>query len=215
MILAIALAAASLSDAQVVTKLHKVNQDEIQAGQLARKQCTTDYCKEYGDLLIADHTKADDQLKALSKRTGLSMTETLPQDEIAKMHVMHSKMDQVKKLKGEEFDKAFGQVMENGHADVISMLNQARDSARNPELKTWIGENIGVLHAHETRARALASNKSVNKIERQQKDAAGNSDRGTSGRTPATEMHKSGDPAKDNADKKDASKSNAEGDRYR
>lgn len=171
--MAILIATASLSDAQLVTKLHKVNQDEVKAGQLAQERCATDYCKEYGALLIADHQKADEQLAALSKRTGLSMNETLPQEQTAKMHVMHAKMDEVKKLKGEEFDKGFGQVMQNGHAEVLSMLKDAKDSARNPELKTWIGENIGVLNAHETRARALASNKSVTRTERAQKDAAG------------------------------------------
>src|SRR3989440_9593066 len=57
-----------LTDDQVLRKLHHVNQEEIQAGQLAQQKGTTRDVKDYGATLERDHTKGDQDVKTMASK---------------------------------------------------------------------------------------------------------------------------------------------------
>src|SRR5207249_11710064 len=69
-------------------------------------------------------------------------------DDTEKLQTVDNKVDQVKKMKGAEFDKSFGQVMANAHKDVIALLHDNRDVITSPDLKAFVDATIPKLDQH-------------------------------------------------------------------
>jgi putative membrane protein len=150
-----------LTDDQVLRKLHHVNQEEIQVGQLAQQKGTTRDVKDFGDTLVRDHTKGDQDLKTLASKVNVDL-EAMKNDarHQEKQQVMKNKMDQLQKMTGKEFDRAFAQMMVNGHREAIEMVKTARADAK-PDVKSYLEKVLPVLQKHEDTANDIL-NKSGN-----------------------------------------------------
>jgi putative membrane protein len=150
-----------LTDDQVLRKIHHINLEEIQAGQLAQKKGTTRDVKDYGAVLVRDHTKGDQDVKTLAAKMNVDL-EAMKNDarHQEKQQVMQNKMDQLQKLSGKDFDRAFAQMMVNGHREAIEMVKTARADAK-PELKSFLDKLLPVLQKHEDMANDIL-NKSGN-----------------------------------------------------
>ena len=146
-----------MSDSRLAAMLHHVNLMEIDAGQLAGKQGMSAGVKDFGVRLIADHKLADNKLLALAKRSSLDLDALAPADK-AKLDIDMKKMDQVKRMKGAEFDKAFASVMYNGHNDVLDMLDKHQADVQSADLKQWIDDARPVLKHHKDMADKLKGN---------------------------------------------------------
>jgi putative membrane protein len=143
-----------LSDARLASMLHHVNQMEIDAGQLAEKQGMSAEIKDFGHQLIFDHTQADLKLKDAARKAIIDIDTLTPADK-AKLDVDERKMEQVKRMKGAEFDKAFASVMYNGHDDVLDMLDKHEGDIKSADLKHWVTEAKPVLKRHKDLANKL------------------------------------------------------------
>src|SRR3989442_4297163 len=150
-----------LTDDQVLRKLHHVNQEEIQAGQLAQQKGTTRDVKDYGATLVRDHTKGDQDVKTLASKMSVDL-EAMKSDarHLEKQQVMQNKMDQLQKMSGKDFDRGFAQMMVNGHREAIEMVKDARGDAK-PEMKSFLEKLLPVLQKHEDMANDIL-NKSGN-----------------------------------------------------
>ena len=137
-----------MSDARIAATLHHVNQMEIDAGNLAQAQCQTARCKEFGRILVAEHQKADTQLIDIARRASFDLDALTAKDR-AKLQIDDNKMDQVKRMHGALFDKTFGQVMANGHGNVLDMLRDHKGDIRSGELKRFVENTIPVLENHK------------------------------------------------------------------
>jgi putative membrane protein len=141
-----------LTDDRVLRKLHHINQEEIKAGQLAQQKGTTPDVKDYGATLVRDHTKGDQDVKALASKMNVDL-EMMKNDarHQEKQQVHQNKMDQLQKMSGKDFDRGFAQMMVNGHREAIEMVKDARGNAK-PELKSMLDRTLPVLQKHEDMA---------------------------------------------------------------
>jgi len=141
-----------LTDDQVLRKLHHVNQEEIKAGQLAQQKSTTQDVKDYGATLVRDHTKGDQNVKALASKMNVDL-EAMKHDQRhqEKQQVHENKMEQLQKMTGKDFDRGFAQMMVNGHRQAIDMVKDARGDAK-PELKAMLDQLLPTLQRHEDMA---------------------------------------------------------------
>jgi putative membrane protein len=141
-----------LTDDQVIRKLHHVNQEEIKAGQLAQQKGSTQDVKDYGATLVRDHTKGDQNLKALASKMNVDL-EAMKHDQRhqEKQQVHENKMEQLQKMSGKDFDRGFAQMMVNGHRQAIEMVKDARGDAK-PELKAMLDQLLPTLQRHEDMA---------------------------------------------------------------
>lgn len=145
-----------MTDARLMAKLHKVNKMEIDAGKLAEKQGESADVKNYGRKLVADHTAADNKLMAIAK--GSDMDSALTKTDKEQMAIDQNKMDEVKKMHGAQFDRAFASVMYNGHKDVIDMLDKSKGDLQSDELKKFVDDTEPVLKKHEDMAGKIMKN---------------------------------------------------------
>ena len=60
-------------DNALVMKIHKINQMEIQAGQLAQRNSSSAKVKQYGQQLVRDHQAADKKITTLAQSLGINL----------------------------------------------------------------------------------------------------------------------------------------------
>lgn len=59
-------------DNALVMKIHKINQMEIRAGQLAQRNSSTAKVKSYGQQLVRDHQAADQKITTMARSLGVT-----------------------------------------------------------------------------------------------------------------------------------------------
>jgi putative membrane protein len=137
--------------------IHKVNLFEIDAGKLALKQGLSGDVKDYGKMLVVDHTKADDDLGLAAKNSGVDLKAVVlfPEDQ-AKLLVSQKKIDELAKMNGSQFDKAFGLLMANDHRDVIGLLREHKDKIKSADLRNFIDKALPTLESHRDIAERIS-----------------------------------------------------------
>jgi putative membrane protein len=140
---------AKMNDERLVTILHNTNQEEIAAGKLAQEKGTSADVKNLGERLVADHTKADGDVMAAADKAGVKPNpSSLSTHDKQMEQTDKKKMDQMKKLSGSEFDKAFAQEMSRDHDHMISMLKDAKSHV-SPPIRELVDNTIPVLKQHK------------------------------------------------------------------
>jgi putative membrane protein len=133
----------------VLTKLHHANQMEIEAGKLAQEKGSSKEVKDYGKLLVKDHTAADKQVTALAKQLKVEF-ETMPE-------MKNAKLESAKAATGPEFDKTFAEAMVEDHTRDINETAAARDAATNPKLKKLLAGLVPKLEKHREVAQKIVA----------------------------------------------------------
>ena len=121
---------------------------EVQLATLALSNGSSAKVKEYAQMMLDDHNKANDELKALAQKKNISLPAALSEKKQKKFNDMSEK-------KGEDFDKEYCDQMVKDHKDVVDMFEKARDNAKDPEIKAWASEKLPTLQHHLTMAEGM------------------------------------------------------------
>jgi putative membrane protein len=135
-----------MSDEQFAKKAAQANMAEVKLGQLAEEKAQSEQVKSLGRRMVEDHTKANDQLKEAAMRENIN----LPSNFSPKEEQMY---DQLSKLSGPEFDKAYTKDMVKEHEKDIAEFRQEANGGRKDPIKSWAAETLPVLETHLRLAR--------------------------------------------------------------
>jgi putative membrane protein len=137
-------------DKETLAKLHHINQMEIKAGQMAKKNSQNKQVKQYGEMLIKDHSLADKQITALAKKENIELTMPAPTDpsEQAERQSDMDAMSRLETLKGEEFDREFSKMMVEGHQKAIDMVQTAVRQTQDSKIQGLLNKLLPVLKEH-------------------------------------------------------------------
>lgn len=124
---------------------------EVEAGKLAKSKALSADVKAFGEKMVTDHSKANEELKALAGKKGLSIPASLPETESSHLNAM-------KNLSGAAFDKHYLEMMVNDHGKTISLFEQATMSG-DADIKSWAEKTLPVLKMHNELANKLYSSK--------------------------------------------------------
>jgi len=141
---------AVLDDPTIVAIFDAANTWDIETGALAEKKGTTKEIREFGAMLVHDHTMVRQQGRDLAKKLGL--TPTPPKDfAMAKDHA--TAMKTLRAAKGAEFDRAFLQHEVAYHKAVIDAVTTTLlPATKSPELKDLQTKIAPAFQAHMTAA---------------------------------------------------------------
>lgn len=114
---------------------------EVQVGTLALTKATNSIVKEFAQTMINDHTKANDELKAITQSKNI----TLPTSLSDKHQKTYSDLAE---KSGSDFDKEYTDLMVKDHKDVVDMFKKAADKCNDAELKAWAAGKISALEHH-------------------------------------------------------------------
>ena len=140
-----ALAADAPATAEVLNKLHASDQKEIQAGKVAEKEGQSKQVRDYGKMLVKDHTAADKKVTSLAKKEKITLSTT--QAGAEEMHNMPAA--------GPSFDDKFAREMVDDHKKDIAEVTEARDSTTDPQLKKLLSDMLPTLQKHEDAAQKI------------------------------------------------------------
>lgn len=121
---------------------------EVQLGDAAQQQAAGSRVKEFGNMMVRDHSKANDELKTLA----VSKNITLP-DSVGDDHKQH--IDDMKKKKGADFDKAYIDMMVDDHKEDVDMFEKAANNLKDADLKAFAARTLPTLRAHLDSAKAI------------------------------------------------------------
>jgi len=152
-----AKATLSNDEVKIVAHLHHVNVMEVDMGKQAKVRGTA-AVKRYGEMLVTDHSKADKDLVALTKKRGLvKIPADKPETEEAKaeMKATMEAMAGLKKLKGADFDREYLRMMVEGHEKELAKSDVFIASANDADLKMMLEGRKASLQKHADAAREL------------------------------------------------------------
>jgi putative membrane protein len=145
----IGLAAAPVfaADEAWVMKIAKGGMAEVELGKLAAEKGSSDAVKQFGQRMVDDHSKANDELKALAERKKIALSaEIAPEDKTLR--------DRLMKLSGPAFDQAYMKAMLNDHLKDVSEFRTESRSGKDPDVKAWAAKTLPTLEEHLKMARA-------------------------------------------------------------
>ena len=141
--------ALSKTDRTILMDLAMANMSEIEAGRMAQNKTQSDQVKNFAQQMIDDHTKALTEVQQLAQTKGV----TLP-TELDRQH--RAKADKLKGLSGEQFDRSY--MAQSGvaeHKKTHSMLRQAQDRAKDPDIKALAARLVPTVDQHLNSAQQL------------------------------------------------------------
>ncbi|HUO60377.1 MAG TPA: DUF4142 domain-containing protein [Candidatus Acidoferrales bacterium] len=139
-----------MADKHFVNKAAQGGLAEVELGQLAEQNGSSPAVKSFGERMVTDHTKANDELKSVAQQKGVTPPTTLD------MHDKSTK-ERLSKLQGAEFDKAYMQNMVKDHEKDVAEFRKAAENAKDPDVKAFAQKTLPVLEQHLQEARSVAS----------------------------------------------------------
>lgn len=121
---------------------------EVQLGNLAMKNGGTQAVKDFGKMMVDDHTKINDQLKDLAAKKMV----TLPSSVSDKQQ---KDIDKLSKETGKSFDKDYVSMMVKDHKDDIDAFKKAEDKISDADYKNFISNALPTLQKHLDAIKAI------------------------------------------------------------
>lgn len=129
------------TDAMFIKKAANGGMTEVELGKIAAEKGQSQDVKDFGNRMVKDHSKANDELKEVAGK----MNAKVP----GKLNAKHKGMvDQLSALSGAEFDKAYVKAMIKDHEQDIAEFEKASKEVKNADLKKFIDNTIPVMKEH-------------------------------------------------------------------
>lgn len=135
-------------DATFVAMAASGGMHEVALGKIAQEKAKNDAVKQFGEMLVKEHTKSNEQLKAAAKAANIPVPE--------KMNAHHQKeVEMFQSYKGENFDRDFAKHQVAAHVNTIALFTRASKEARSKEIKDFATTSLPVLKKHLEMAKKL------------------------------------------------------------
>jgi putative membrane protein len=137
------------ADRQFIKKAAEGGLAEVQLGQLATEKADSQDVKQFGQRMVDDHTKANDQLKQVASQKGVTVPDKLsPKDAATKARLEN--------LSGKAFDRAYMRDMVMDHTKDVSEFRLESKNAKDPDVKNFASQTLPTLQDHLKEAKSIA-----------------------------------------------------------
>jgi putative membrane protein len=144
------------NDAQIAAIVVTANQVDIDAGKLAESKGQSNAVKDFGKMMVTDHTGVNKQASELVKKLGVKPEENGTSSALKKGG--DENLANLKKLSGAAFDKAYIDHEVAYHQQVLDTVDKTLiPSAKNAELKGLIEKVRPAFVAHLEHAKQVQS----------------------------------------------------------
>jgi putative membrane protein len=131
----------SESDYKFVVDVARSGQVEVQMGQLASQKGESQAVKDFGQRMVTDHTKANNELKQLISQKGATVPAELS-------HHEQSSVDRLQNQSGRDFDKVYAKDMAKDHKKDVKEFEKAAKDIKDSDLRAWAQKTLPVLQQH-------------------------------------------------------------------
>ena len=127
---------------------------DIDAGKLAKDKAQDQGVKDFAEMMVRDHTAVNEKAAALVKKLGVTPEESDTSRKLKEDG--DKKREELSKLSGAEFDKAYVDNEVAYHEAVIGVVSKTLiPNTKNPELKKLLEDAAPIFTAHLEHAKRL------------------------------------------------------------
>jgi len=123
---------------------------EVELGRLASQKAQNPEVKRFGERMVTDHSKANDELKQLATQKGV----TLPTDLGAEQK---QEMDRLSKLSGAAFDREYMKLMVEDHDKDVKAFQDEANRATDPDVRSFASKILPIITEHQKMAHDIAA----------------------------------------------------------
>ena len=135
------------SDKTFIMKAAQGGMTEVDAGKMAQEKGSSQDVKDFGAMMVKDHTQNNADLAALAKTKGVDVPPSLDN--------MHQKMvDNLSSKSGAAFDKAYINMMVKGHTRMLGLM-KGEESSSDADLKDFATKTSDTVQMHLTKAKDI------------------------------------------------------------
>jgi len=135
-------------DAEFVMNAADGGMMEVELGKLAQQKASDDRVKEFGQMMIDDHSKANNELSSLAQTKNITILANVSEDK-------QQKIDDLSQKSGKDFDKAYMDLMVEDHQEDVDDFRDAANRAHDADVKAWAADKLPVLEQHLQKAKEI------------------------------------------------------------
>jgi putative membrane protein len=122
---------------------------EVELGKLAETRAASPDVKAFGQRMVQDHSKANEQLWSIAKDANIQLSSTLKGK--------HKEMyDKLAALSGADFDKHYMHHMVLDHKEDVEAFKKEAANGTDPKVKAFAANTLKVIEQHYELAKGLA-----------------------------------------------------------
>lgn len=142
------VASAQKDDAELVVELAAGGMTEVELSKVALQKATSAEVKKFAQMMVDDHTKANDELKTLASNKNIVLPTTLPD-------ASQKTITDVSEKTGKKFDKEYMNVMVKDHKKAIDGFEKLADKGNDVDLKSFATKTLPTLNHHREEAERI------------------------------------------------------------
>jgi putative membrane protein len=132
-----------------VTKATKGGMTEVNSGKLAMQKGNSADVKSFGQRMVADHTKANAELKSIVASKKWNIPE--PSPTVVTPDAMLTSST------GSDFDRGYINMMVKDHKKTVMLFEHAATSSPDPQIKGFAAKTLPILKQHYTLIQQVAN----------------------------------------------------------
>ena len=121
---------------------------EIQLGKLAQENGSSEAVKNFGTRMVAEHTKAGDQLKEVAAKEHVTLPTNLDARE-------QETYDKLSKLSGDEFDRMYAQDMVKDHREDLRVFQRETNHGNSDLMRDFASGTLSMIQLHLDQAKEM------------------------------------------------------------
>jgi putative membrane protein len=114
---------------------------EVELGKVAAQKGASDGVKQFGQKMVDDHSKANDQLKEILTKESIDVPTSLDSKH-------QSRLDKISKLSGPAFDKAYIKDQVKDHEKDVDSFKLEAQNGHDPNIKQFASSTLPTLQQH-------------------------------------------------------------------
>lgn len=128
-------------DAQFATQAAAGGMAEVAFGKVVLTKSSNDKIKSFADMMVNDHSKVNEELQSLALTKNISLPTALDEDH-------QKKMDELNKMTGRDFDKAYVKMMVDGHQKTLDLMEKEAKDGKDADLKAFAAKTTTAVKTH-------------------------------------------------------------------
>ncbi len=129
------------ADKKFVQKAAVDGMFEVEAGKVAAEKGTSPDVKAFGQRMVDDHTKANNELMQIAQGKGMTVPKGLDKKR-------KDELDKLSKPSGADFDKQYITTMVKAHQEAVKAFSNEADKGKDPEIKAFAAKTLPILQDH-------------------------------------------------------------------
>jgi putative membrane protein len=131
----------SSGDRKFMEKAAEGGMAEVKLGELATQKAQANQVKQFGQRMVDDHGKANEQLKQLASTKGVTLPTQLDKS-------TQREYDKLSKLSGAGFDREYMKHMVSDHKKDVGEFKSEANKAKDADVKQFASSTLPTLEEH-------------------------------------------------------------------